>query len=474
MGHKRPAKKRNFMEQATTYYDPEAARTRIESILNSTPTSDVIQTAPVLNYMEPLDPIKRDPTYDFKKRINENQEVDRRLFVTKALPSLVGISLALLLALFSYFILPGDADKLSYIQTQLAIGNVKIGSWTISVHSVVAAIVTFQGMLLGLAVAISTPLLTWYYITKVGVPYTFIDSSKSVVGSLRAIKSGAKDFKPYIFVSIIYLVSLIFRSADNIALSSFIFEAQISEFGKVQVYDTSSLTDFNPFYLAVKTDDPVNAQSDIVLAEGSQPFHSALGSVSNGNSNAEISSRNTSNILACDSCEASVQIAADYNITCVPYSEPNNGTAFINSTVHGIFAKGPIADQQVYFRVGVRWYVSITDGENFNHVNCTIWAANSTRYESSAGGTQQKDVGTVHSIELIDRYDKAFKWPVELPYDSTITYEGAEFPSVPLYSGSLNNSYYYETPLPFYVIGSYSLMLQRYGFGKCQYEDFAM
>ncbi|KAJ3317683.1 hypothetical protein HDV06_001309 [Boothiomyces sp. JEL0866] len=467
------------MEQHN-YYNAESARSRIESILSTTPTDQAIQdsSAALHNHMEPLDPLKRDPSYNFKKRINENQEVDKRPFAIKALPSIIGILLSAILTFVSYIVLPGDSGNLSHVQQELAKGNVNIGSWTLSVHSVVAAIVTGQGMTLGLAVAISTPLLTWYYISKVGVPYTFIDSSKSVAGSLRAIRAGAGDFKPYVWVSVIYLISLVFRSSDNVALSSFIRGGEIVQYELVDAYDLANLTD--QFYWAVETDDPPNAFSDIVTLEGSQPFHAALGSVSNGFSNAEYK-RSVSNILDCDNCEANVTVPADYEVSCqqVTTDKPESDQVgkFVNSSVFGIFGKSPDRTpdgQDIYYRIGAIWYVGVSNGDSFNEAKCTIFAANSTRYEISNQGTVSKDTGNVYSIEIADRHNDAFDWTVELPYNTTLNYKSYSSEAFPIpfqHSGSDYPGFYKSAPLPYYVMGAYSLMLQKYAHGVCNYND---
>ncbi|KAJ3273590.1 hypothetical protein HDV01_004357 [Terramyces sp. JEL0728] len=452
-------------------YDPQAAKQRIHSILNDNPTQEAqYQATAMLKNMEPLDPVKRDPGYNFKDKIKENNEVDRRPFIVKALPALLGILLCLLVTLVSYFILPGmDTDNLSTLQLHLAEGRAKIGSWVISIHSVVAAIVTIQGMLLGLAVTIATPLLTWYYITRIGVPYTFIDSSRSIVGNLHTLQTA--DFKPYVFVSIIYLVATVFRSSDNIALSSFITEKEVLEAGQVPTINNTNMYDHG-FYDSIATEDDKHVGSDFVFREGSQPFHAAVGSVSNGYSRSDIRDGTGSYFLVCppDSrfCSGRVTVYADYNITCTSSNTELGNKTTVTSNAYGIFGKGPLLGdgRQVYYRIGVEWIVRIDnlDQNTSFKVVCTMFSAKTERDEDSLYGTIGKNVLNVYSIPNTHRTTSAFAdRKVLLPYDTPIPYTGEDFPIADPTDET-------RTPLPYYFMGIYSLMVQRSAVGLCDYS----
>ncbi|KAJ3273589.1 hypothetical protein HDV01_004356 [Terramyces sp. JEL0728] len=415
--------------------------------------------------MEPLDPNKRgEPNHT-----DENNEVDRRSFFVKALPSLLGILLCAIVTFASYLVLPGDTDNLTKIQQEFAEGNVKLGQWNISVHSLVAAIVTIQGMLLGLAVTIATPLLTWYYITKFGVPYTFLDSSKSIVGNLQTLKNG--DFKPYVFVSIIYIVATIFRSTDNIALSSFISHRDIYEPGLVPVINVANIYDFD-FYRSIITSNPAHEGSDSVYREGSQPFHSAVGAISNGYSIADASTTSGSTMLTCkeNDCSAEITIFADYNMTCDQLDVKPINSSKIQSRVYGIFGEGPELDDgsRVYYRIGAQSTVRIdnnyTNPQTAAEVKCTIFSAKTTRMEDSKYGTWEKDVLSVYSVPTESNTTAFGGYDVLSPYNTSVPYTGADFPIA-------DPSDITKTPLPYYFMGSFSLMLQRSATGVCDYDS---
>ncbi|KAJ3273591.1 hypothetical protein HDV01_004358 [Terramyces sp. JEL0728] len=405
------------------------------------------------------------------ERIKNNNEVDKRSFLQKSLNSIAMILLSILLVLFCYIVIPGVGENLRDTQLAIASSSLKIGSWTISTHGVIALVVTLQGMLLGATISIAIPLLTWYYFIKFGVPMKFVDLSRTTYGNVKAFNIRGKQFRPYLFISFIFIAATLFVSCDNVALSSFIVESDFELFDRVPAINTTQMKDTG-FYNATITNDITKKGFDVVLRAGSQPFHAAIGSISNGYTHDDVldSGGSPSNFLMCDTdkeCFANITVYADYYTECTQMSvDYNPGTNGISSSTYGIFGKGPqISEGQVYYRIGNKWITRIDNEEEQESVGvqCITFAAKSMRYESSINGTISRAILKVYDIPINDSYSNLPVDPQAIdPYDTKIPYQGKDFPI----ADPDDNA---RTPLPYYIVGSLSLMLQRAGDGNCAY-----
>ncbi|KAJ3318057.1 hypothetical protein HDV06_000869 [Boothiomyces sp. JEL0866] len=407
-------------------------------------------------------------------RIKNNSEVDKRPFYQKAAYSFILIISSLLVIVFCYVVIPGSDDTLSAVQLAIAAGRAKIGSWTISTNSIVALVVTLQGILLGSTISIAVPLLTWYYLVKYGVPMKFVDMSRTTLGNVLAVKNEGKSFKPYLYVSLVFIAATVFVSCDNVALSSFITDSSVQFEDQIPVLNTLDMADKN-FYQAIITDDITKSGFDFVLRAGSQPFHSAIGAVPN-TPNSDRFLNITSNFLSCEKyndCQANVTVYADYDMQCnqmfVEYEEGDNG---ISSSTYGIFGKGPQTDdgKQVFYRIGNEWITNINNQAERTSIRmrCITFAAKSTRCESATLGTLDKKVEKVYNISISNTFANLTVDPQALiPYDTQVPYTGEDFPIVDRNDPA-------QTPLPYYLIGSLSYMLQRAGDGICRYDSSTM
>lgn len=134
---------------------------RASQILNNTSNIDrLYQNGPSTpnaypSNIESFEPLPKPEGFEYRKRIEENEEVDRRSFLLKALPSLLGIAAAISIIVFAFVLLPSNKDDLPKLQELLATGSIVIGSWEVTVNSVVAAISTLQRLVLAFAISVA-------------------------------------------------------------------------------------------------------------------------------------------------------------------------------------------------------------------------------------------------------------------------------------------------------------------------------
>lgn len=282
---------------------------------------------------------------------------------------------------------------------------------------------------------------------------------------------GTGKYQPYVIISVIFLIASGFPALDNVAMSAFVYPWNVYSYGLVPTINVSNLANTG-FYSPLITDDIKNNGIDVVYREGSQPFHSAVGSVTNGFADAEYIDLG-SNFLTCSyyGCSGAVTVLADYNTTCKSKNLTYDYGNYINSNVYGIFGVGPkLSSGQVYYRIGNQWTVSIKSAQYQTSivVDCITFAAKKIRHENSSNshdGYLNSKVIAEYSVPVSDEYINMHgdNW-ASVPYDNPVPYSGPDFPIADPDDPA-------KTPLPYYLMGSLSLMLHRSAIGNCTYGD---